>query len=89
MNQNMTEKRRMLMDINVLDFTTTELREYLDTHPFDTDAIAYLNRYNGMLHQITKEYTAKFGPIRQDMHGNCMDEWKWATSPMPWEGGAC
>lgn len=89
MNQNMTEKRRMLMDINVLGFTTTELREYLDTHPFDTDAIAYFNRYNGMLHQITKEYTAKFGPIRQDMPGNCMDEWKWATSPMPWEGGAC
>ena len=39
MNQNMTEKRRMLMDISVLDFTTTDLREYLDTHPFDTDEI--------------------------------------------------
>lgn len=89
MNQNMSEKRRMLMDISVLDFTTTDLREYLDTHPDDVDAISYFHRYNTMLHQATKEYTAKFGPIRQNMPGTCMDEWKWATSPMPWEGGAC
>ncbi len=89
MNQNMPEKRRMLMDISVLDFTTTDLREYLDTHPHDMDAISYFHRYNNMLHQVTKEYTAKFGPIRQNMPGSCMEEWKWATSPMPWEGGAC
>lgn len=89
MNQNMSEKRRMLMDISVLDFTTTDLREYLDTHPDDVDAISYFHRYNSMLNQATKDYTAKFGPIRQNMPGTCMDEWKWATSPMPWEGGAC
>lgn len=85
----MSEKRRMLMDISVLDFTTTDLREYLDTHPDDVDAISYFHRYNSMLNQATKDYTAKFGPIRQNMPGTCMDEWKWATSPMPWEGGAC
>ena len=83
------EQENMLRNIGIVDFVTVEMTQYLDTHPFDTDAIAYFNRYNGMLHQITKEYTAKFGPIRQDMPGNCMDEWKWATSPMPWEGGAC
>ena len=89
MNQNMNERRRLLTDISVLDFTTIDLREYLDTHPNDTDAIAYFNRYNNMLQQATKEYTAKYGALRQDMPGNCMDEWKWATTPMPWEGGAC
>ncbi len=89
MNPNMSEKRRMLMDINVLDFTLTELREYLDTHPFDTEAIQYFHRYSKMLQQVTRDYTFKFGPIVQDLPGNCMDEWKWATSPMPWEGGAC
>lgn len=89
MNQNMNEKRRLLTDISVLDFTTIDLREYLDTHPNDTDAIAYFHRYNNMLQQVTKEYTSKYGPLRQDMPGNCMDEWKWATTPMPWEGGAC
>lgn len=89
MNPNMNEKRRMLMDINVLDFALTELREYLDTHPNDTDAIQYFHRYSQMLHRVTKEYTMKFGPIVQNMPGDNMQEWEWATSPMPWEGGAC
>lgn len=89
MNPNMAERNRLLTDINVLDFTLTELREYLDTHPFDTDAIQYFHRYAHMLHRATKEYTAKFGPIVQEMPGNNMQEWEWATGPMPWEGGAC
>lgn len=89
MNTNMTEKKRLLMDINVLDFTLTELREYLDTHPYDVEAMQYFQRYSGMLHRVRKEYTAKYGPIVQNMPGTNMQEWKWATEPMPWEGGAC
>ena len=87
MNQNMTEKRRMLMDINVLDFTTTELREYLDTHPFDREAMEYFNHYMRMKNQMMRDYAMKYGPLSLSVADTCSKEWKWALQPMPWEGG--
>ncbi len=89
MNPNASERARMMNDINVIDFTLTELRLYLDTHPYDRDAMQYFQHYSSMLQKVIHEYTVKYGPIDANNVGGCMEEWKWATDPMPWEGGNC
>ena len=37
---------QMLHDISVLHFTLVALMEYLDTHPYDKQALSYFNHYN-------------------------------------------
>ena len=86
MNQNMTEKRRMLMDISVLDFTTTDLREYLDTHPDDVDAMNYFNHYNMEREKALNLYASQYTPLVLSNTEAC-NHWNWVTDPWPWEGG--
>ena len=82
------EQEKLLHDIGVLDFVVIELSLYLDTHPTDRNAMEYYNHYNRMTNQAKKEYSEKFCPLTLalDDISDCGD-WKWATLPMPWEGG--
>ncbi len=89
MKPNMTSERAKLYhSINVYSFVIVEMIEYLDTHPNDKEAIGYLNHYVRLKNQAMSEYAEKYGPlnITASPEGNS-DEWKWATQPMPWEGG--
>ena len=83
-----TEQEKLLHDICILDFIVVELAEYLDTHPTDQNAMEYFNHYNRLNNQAKQEYSAKFTPLTLSSAGSsgCRD-WKWALSPMPWEGG--
>ena len=38
------EGMRMLNDISIVDFVLVDLSLYLDTHPFDQEAMEYLDR---------------------------------------------
>ena len=92
MNHNVmsyNEKMRLAKDINVLDFVMTELRLYLDTHPYDRDAIAQFQKYALMKKQAVADYSMKYGAICSNTPSAVMDEWRWAKEPMPWEGGDC
>lgn len=87
MNQMNHEQYRLLKNIDILDFTLTDLREYLDTHTTDQDAMRSYQHYHRLLQQAISDYTMKYGPIcKSHINGN-MSQWKWATQPMPWEGG--
>lgn len=86
---NYNEKKKLEHEIDILDFAMTELREYLDTHPYDRDAISYYQKYALMKKQAVNDYTLKFGMICIDTPGNTPDEWRWLKGPMPWEGGDC
>ena len=43
-----TEQENMLRNIGIVDFVTIEMTEYLDTHPFDREAMEYFNHYMRM-----------------------------------------
>lgn len=82
------EQEKLLHDIGILNFVTIELSLYLDTHPADRNAMEYFNHYNHMTKQAKKEYAEKFGPLTLDTADTTdCGTWKWATLPMPWEGG--
>ncbi len=82
------EQEKLLHDIGVLSFVVTELSLYLDTHPTDRNALEYFRHYNRMANQARQEYSAKYTPLTI----SCVDasdcnNWQWALTPMPWEGG--
>ena len=81
------ERKKLLEEIGKVDFIIVELNLYLDTHPFDQQALDKIRHFQKLKKELVKEYTHSYGPIMRD----CMDdnacEWKWALQDWPWEGG--
>ena len=85
---NRSEQEKLLHNIDLMGFVIIEMTEYLDTHPNDTEAIDYLNHYVRMKNQAMREYASKYTPLTiSTADASNSNEWIWATSPMPWEGG--
>lgn len=84
----MNERSKLFHSINIFSFVIVEMILYLDTHPNDKEAIEYLNHYIRLKSQAMAEYAKNYGPlsVNASLEGDS-DEWKWATQPMPWEGG--
>ncbi len=81
-------KAKLLKEISMVDFAIVELNLYLDTHPDDTDAVAYIKQYITILNRLKEEYAAQYGPLTVcNATANDCDMWKWAKMPLPWEGG--
>lgn len=81
-----SDRKKLLNEISKVDFVLKELNLYLDTHPYDQQAMENFNQYNMMKNKLVKEYTDKYGPLVL----SCVDdsrEWRWATQDWPWEGG--
>ena len=83
----MNSQEQMLKDIGIVSFVVVELTLYLDTHPYDRNAIEYFNHYNRIKNQLTKEFSQKYYPLTTDMAA-CSKDWSWGMAPLPWEG-AC
>ncbi|MCH5253699.1 MAG: spore coat protein CotJB [Lachnospiraceae bacterium] len=83
-----SEQAKLLHNIDLMGFVIVEMNLYLDTHPDDTEAIDYLRHYVHMKNQAMREYASKYGPLTvSTADASDCNEWTWATSPMPWEGG--
>lgn len=81
-------RAKLLKEISMVDFAIVELNLYLDTHPDDVDAVAYIKQYITILNHLKEEYAAQYGPLTVcDATFNDCDTWKWARMPLPWEGG--
>lgn len=88
MNQgSMSEREQLMNAINTLGFVMVEMAQYLDTHPFDRDAIDYFSHQTRRRNQAMREYAVKFTPLTLDTADSVGREWSWALDPMPWEGG--
>ena len=83
--------RHMLMNrINQASFAVDEVRLYLDTHPCDSEALAYFHERIRKRNQALKEYAAAYGPLTVDTaESSCADRWNWVNEPWPWQEGGC
>lgn len=81
----MNNKEQMLRDIGIVGFTVVELALYLDTHPYDRNAIEYFNHYNRIKTQLEKEFSKTYYPLSLN-YANSDQEWRWGAAPLPWEG---
>lgn len=79
------EGTRMLNDIRIVDFVLVDLSEYLDTHPFDQEAMKYFNHYSRIKNKMSRDFSMKYFPLTTDM-AESSKEWRWGAAPLPWEG---
>ena len=81
--------RRQLMDhINQVSFAVDEAKLYLDTHPCDTEALAYFREMSGHRNCSLKEYAETYGPLTIDTASvSCEEYWNWINEPWPWQIG--
>jgi len=66
------------------DFTLYDLALYLDTHPFDEDALDVYQELKKEALKLRDSYEHKFGPLTKD-NAATECEWKWINNPWPWE----
>lgn len=85
--QAMTQEQ-LLHFIDVVSFTVYDLLLYLDTHPYDEEAMSYFNQYMDMRRGAMRVYADSFGPLTVDL-ANPDRKWTWGDQPLPWEGGNC
>ena len=81
------EGMRMLNDISIVDFVLVDLSLYLDTHPFDQEAMEYFNHYVRIKNKMSRDFSMRFFPLTKDL-AESNKEWRWGAAPLPW-GGEC
>lgn len=79
------EGMRMLNDISIVDFVLVDLSLYLDTHPFDQEAMEYFNHYVRIKNKMSRDFSMRFFPLTTDQ-AESKKEWRWGAAPLPWEG---
>lgn len=88
MKQNNMTQSQLYQWINEVSFAVTDILLYLDTHPDDTDAIAFFDYYNTERQKALELYAEEYTPLTLDnVHES--SHWYWVTDPWPWEGGNC
>ncbi len=83
--------RKDLLDrIYEVSFAVDDVKLYLDTHPWDDEALVYFNEYSHMRNEALKEYAQYYGPLTIDTVV-CSDseKWNWINEPWPWQEGGC
>lgn len=79
------EGMRMLNDISIVDFVLVDLSLYLDTHPFDQEAMQYFNHYSKIKNKMSRDFSMRYFPLTKDL-AESNKEWRWGAAPLPWEG---
>ena len=79
-------KCELLREIQAHDFKLYDLQLFLDTHPFDEEALCMYQNLVNDVDELKEEYEEKYGPLTANAAaGDC--EWKWIKNPWPWERG--
>lgn len=80
------EQERMLFDIGTISFVLMDLTLYLDTHPYDREAMEYFNHYSRIRAGMMKDFASRYYPLTLSNAEGCSKEWTWGLAPAPWEG---
>ena len=77
-------KRKMLFQVQALDFAIIEAAMYLDAHPEDKKAMEYYQKMLKERNAAVEEYQNAYGPLT--IFANKDDaRWQWVKGPWPWE----
>jgi spore coat protein JB len=80
----MSDRERLLKQVQMYSFTAVEINLYLDTHPTDRIALQHFAQNNEKLEAAKREYIRKYGPLRAtDFEKG--SRWTWVDNPWPWE----
>ena len=80
----MNQRTEALYKVQTAGFALYDAALYLDTHPYDTEALAAFEEYKKNYDAARCFYEEHFGPLNFPASGN--DEyWEWHKGPWPWE----
>ena len=79
------DRCKMLEWVQALGFVVMDMQLYLDTHPCDTEALAYYRNAVENYEKAKRQFEAAYGPLTATSSLDC-DRWTWADMPLPWEG---
>ena len=82
-------KRELMEKINQYSFAMNEANLFLDTHPFDNEALLYFQKYRELRVEAVKEYAKYYAPLCIDYAVCDKTPWSWVNEPWPWEGVDC
>ena len=82
-------KKELMAKINQYSFAMNEANLFLDTHPYDTEALAYFQKYRDLRVDAVKEYAKYYAPLAIDYAVCDKTPWSWVNEPWPWEGVDC
>ena len=82
-------KKDLMDKINQYSFAMNEANLFLDTHPFDREALMYFQKYRELRVEAVKEYAKYYAPLAIDYAVCDKTPWSWVNEPWPWEGVDC
>lgn len=74
-------KEKMMIRLSAAQFGMQEMREFLDTHPDDSDAMELFKKYKKKYETLKEEFEKEYGPLT--LNGKNSDEW--LKDPWPWD----
>lgn len=80
----MNDRERLLKRVQMYSFAVTDAALFLDTHPDNTSALAYYNKYKKLYKEAADEFESRFGPLTILSERN-NENWTWVNDPWPWE----
>ena len=80
-----TEQAAMMLKLQQIGLTMDDLQIYLDTHPYDANAIERFNMACSEYQEIAASYSSQFTPLSENTPSNNMEAWDWALSDFPWD----
>ena len=78
------DRECMLKELQALDFKLYDLQLYLDTHPFDEEALCLYQDTADEAAAKREEYENKYGPLTA-VNAATECEWLWISNPWPWD----
>jgi spore coat protein JB len=78
------ERAKMLRRLMALDFFAEDLKLYLDTHPFDQEALRLHKLTVADAKALRAEYEKLYGPLTAQNAGT-ERYWNWIDNPWPWD----
>lgn len=80
------EQAALLQFINEVSFAVNDMNLYLDTHPEDQKALAFMEEHIKLRKRALKEYAMKYTPLTIDTADDRQSRsWDWVMQPWPWE----
>ena len=79
-------REQLLNRINQVSFAVNEMTLFLDSHPDNEEALAYMEEKSALRREALEEYARRFGPLTIDTaNDTCSRSFEWVSQPWPWE----
>lgn len=77
-------RKELLEQLSALDFMLVDLQLYLDTHPYDRNALMQYNSVVMQANMMRQNYESLYGPLNS-YRSNSRYSWQWINELWPWQ----